>query len=259
MFSAILSLVIPIYGVHADNQTGFRRDGSEWFSIENIELDVPENIPEDELTVRVSTSSRQIKFKHSGEKPLYLPVVDGKDSIHTQDINYDLDNEEYSNGNKIRGLTREEYENNKEIPDVLQYPWVPEFKIANDKSYVLQKIIPGKNKFVLRENDQWIKMKLLEFFTGEFRSVMKFGDNRPSSVEAPETKDFQSKRVVYDNQVYRISAAMEFQLNENYDPNAQAAYGDLDAGNMPVDTQPSWIKLLDSIFGTIENTWERLF
>jgi hypothetical protein len=118
----------------------------------------------------------------------------------------------------------------------------------------------GDNTFVPWGPDV-VSFKLVEFFTDELRKVMEFGDNRPSSVKVPDARTFESKRILHDGQFYRVSATIDFELNENYDPTAQVDFqNDLSAGNMPVyDTKPWWIKYLAIIGGALENMWERLF
>lgn len=245
IFSIIFLLFIPFFGAQAEDNTGYRTDESEWFSIENIELSVPDGIPEDNFTIRVSTSSRNIKFRHSGAKPVYLPIVNGS---------------EYFEGRWFGGgLQREEHLNNDDIPEKLQYPRAPHTRVVNDQIYFLGR---GSEKVGFFPGDiKWAKIDLFDFFSGELRQVLKYGDNRPGSVTVPDTRTFDSKRILYDGQFYRISADIDFDLNENYDPTAQEDFqNNLSAGEMPVyNTKPWWIKYLAIIGGALENMWERLF
>jgi len=228
-------------------------DPLQWFSIVDIKLNTPSGLPS-ELDVRFSTSSRSVSFKHGGDKPVYIQISNASATLSSRVVGYDGD--------------KEEYRNNSDIPDALEYPWIPKYKIVNNNLYIFQdhKDLTGsqkeKNQFHLYENNKrkhpnWAGDSLAGFFP-ELEGVMKEGRDRPKKVEAPDPMKLESERILYDGNFYNFSGTVEFKLNESYNPNVQRPKPP-PMPTLPRNNDPFWIEFIGGILGSLENMWERLF
>ena len=250
LFLVLIFVLIPSF--EASGRSG--SDPLQWFSIADIKLNTPSGLP-DEFDVSFSTSSRSISFKHGGDKPVYVQIDNASATLNSRVVGYDGD--------------KEEYRNNSDIPDALEYPWIPKYKIVNNNLYIFQdhKDLTGsqkeKNQFHLYENNKrnqpnWGSVSLVDFFP-ELEDVMKKGGrDRPKKVEAPDPMKLESDRILYDGNFYNFTATVEFKLNESYNPNVQRPKP-TPLPPFPKNDQPFWIEFLGDILGSLENMWERVF
>jgi hypothetical protein len=249
LFLVLIFVLIPSF--EASGRSG--SDPLQWFSIAEIKLNTPSGLP-DELDVSFSTSSRSISFKHGGDKPVYVQIDNASVTLDSRVTGYD--------GNK------KEYRNNSDIPDALEYPWIPKYKIVNNNLYIFQdhEDLTGsqkeKNQFHpseinKRQKSNGVGVALVDFFP-ELEGVMKEGRDRPKKVEAPDPMKLESDRILYDGNFYNFTATVEFKLNENYNPNA-LQHKPPPTRHFPRNHDSFWIEFLAGILGSLENMWERVF
>ena len=183
---------------------------TRWFSIKNAEINVPQNLPTNKFKARISDSSTHIEFKHKGSNPIYLQIENASDNDGYL-VGYD-DND------------RGEYNNNPSIPNILEFPFVPIYKLVNGKVYKYEHLYPGAGHYNLIETENnWLQIHM-EDINSDLQDLWKKGDGRPEDVEIPEPITF-NYQILYsthhDNQFYDVTGEVSFSLNENYQATAK--------------------------------------
>jgi len=189
---------------------------TRWFNIESITVDVHPDLPADGFEVRSASSSPHLEFKHTGKNPIFLQIEDASD--------YD--------GSIIGYYWEDEHRNDNEIPNVLQFPSVPNYKLVKGKTFKHNGGYPGESNYKpIEENSNWLKIHIRKL-DPRIKRAWRKGDGRPEDVVAPESIPFQDKILYsthHDSQFYDVTGEISFSLNENY--RATAHQDAIDAAN----------------------------
>jgi len=185
---------------------------TRWFNIESITVDVPADLPAEGFEVRPASSSPYLELRHTGKNPIFLQIEDASD---------------YS-GNivGVPDYKKDDYYSDTEIPNILQYPSIPNYKLVKGKVFRYRGNHPGESKInyeSMNQNDGWLKIHVKEM-DPKINEAWKSGDGRPTDVKVPESILLKHQILYWthhDGQFYDVSGKVDFALNESYESTAK--------------------------------------
>jgi len=204
---AVLLFVIPV-SVKSTLPAPVPDEKTRWFNIESITVDVPSDLPADGFEVRPASSSPYLEFRHTGKNPIYLQIEDASD--------YE--------GNIVGfpDYRKDDYRSDTEIPNILQYPSIPNYKLVKGKIFGYNGNHPGESQInykSMNQNGGWLKIHVKEM-DPKINEAWKSGDGRPADIKVPESISFKHQTLYWthhDGQFYDVSGEIDFALNESYE------------------------------------------
>jgi hypothetical protein len=206
---AVLLFVTPV-SVKSTSPAPVPDEKTRWFNVESITVDIPSDLPAEGFEVRPASPSPYLEFRHTGKNPIFLQIEDASD--------YDGDIVGYPE------YKEDDYYNDPEIPNILQFPSVPNYKLLNEKIFEYKRGYPSYTNYKLVENNSnWLKIHIRKL-DPKIEKALKKGDGRPEGVAIPEPISF-TYQVLYsthhDNQFYDVTGTIKFALNETYESTAK--------------------------------------